>query len=145
MNQIVYKDIVDKYKKKNKWLHNYLVSFISGGLIGAFSQIIYIVFIKFTNISSTNVKGIITLLLIGVTALLTALGIFDNLIKKFRSGLIIPTTGFAHSVTSSSIDFKKDGLITGLGSNFFHLAGSVILYSVVGSFILIILKVIISA
>ena len=145
MNQIVYKDIVDKYKKKNKWFHNYLVSFISGGLIGAFSQIIYIAFIKFTSISSTNVKGIITLIMVGVTALLTALGIFDNLIKKFRSGLIIPTTGFAHSVTSSSIDFKKDGLITGLGSNFFHLAGSVILYSVVGSFILIILKVIISA
>ena len=80
-----------------------------------------------------------------ISSFLTSIGIFDNLITKFRCGLIIPTTGFAHSITSSALDYKKEGYIKGLGSNFFHLAGSVILYSVVVSFLLIIFKVIINA
>ena len=97
------------------------------------------------NISSINAQGIVCLLIIGFTSFLTAIGLFDNLIRRFRSGLIIPTTGFAHSVTSSAIDFKKEGLINGIGSNIFHLAGSVILFSISASFFLVILKVIISA
>ena len=69
---------------------------------------------------------------------------FDNWVTTCKCGLIIPTTGFAHSVSSSALDYKKDGLITGLGSNFFKLAGSVILYGIISSFILVIVKVIIS-
>lgn len=57
-------------------------------------------------------------------------------------GLIIPTSGFAHSVASSALEYKKDGLITGLGSNFFKLAGSVILYGIISSFILVIVRLI---
>ena len=74
----------------------------------------------------------------------TGLGFFDNWVLKCRCGLIIPTTGFAHSVTSSAMDYKEDGLITGLGANFFKLAGSVILYGIIDSFILVIVRVIIS-
>ena len=54
----------------------------------------------------------------------------------------IPITGFAHSVTSSALDYKKDGLITGLGANVFKLAGSVILYGIVSAFILAVIKVV---
>ena len=54
----------------------------------------------------------------------------------------MPTTGFAHSVASAALDYRNDGLITGLGSNFFKLAGSVILYGVISAFFLVIVKVI---
>ena len=145
MDKITYKKIVNKNLKKDNYKKNYIYAFISGGLIGAFSQFSYICINKITNLSKTDIKSIVGLVIIGIASFLTAIGIFDNLIRKYRSGLIIPTTGFAHSVTSSAIDFKKDGLINGLGANFFHLAGSVILYSIVGSFLLIILKVIVSA
>lgn len=140
-----YREIVDKYKKKDHKLQNYVVSFISGGIIGFLSELLYILLKTFTDISSYNAKAIVALIVIITASLLTCLGVFDNLIRKYRSGLIIPTTGFAHSITSSAIDYKKEGPINGVGSNFFSLAGSVILYSVVGSFILVILKVIISA
>ncbi len=63
--------------------------------------------------------------------------------SKAKAGLLIPTTGFAHSVASSALDYKKEGLVTGLGSNFFKLAGSVILYGILSAFILVIVKVII--
>ena len=68
---------------------------------------------------------------------------FDNWMSKAKAGLLIPTTGFAHSVSSSALDYKKEGLITGLGSNFFKLAGSVILYGILSAFILVIVRVII--
>ena len=84
------------------------------------------------------------LIVIFLSSLFTALGFFDNWVNKCKCGLIIPTTGFAHSVASSALEYKKDGLITGLGSNFFKLAGSVILYGIISAFILVIVKVIFS-
>lgn len=145
MNKVTYKKIVKNYRKKDNFIHNYLVAFISGGLIGFSAQGLYLIIKALTDISSNNAKSIVALIIIALASFLTAIGLFDNLIRKYRSGLIIPTTGFAHSVTSSAIDFKKEGLINGIGSNVFHLAGSVILFSIVGSFFLVILKVIISA
>lgn len=145
MNKVTYKKIVSNYKKKDNYLHNYIVSFLSGGLVGFSAQGLYLLIKNIFDISNTNAKGIVSLLIIGLASFLTAIGLFDNLIRKYRSGLIIPTTGFAHSVTSSAIDFKKEGLINGIGSNVFHLAGSVILFSITASFFLVILKVIISA
>ena len=78
-----------------------------------------------------------------VSLLFTALGIFDNWVTTCKCGLIIPTTGFAHSVSSSVLEYKKDGLITGLGSNFFKLAGSVILYGIISAFLLVIVRLVI--
>ena len=66
-------------------------------------------------------------------SLLTALGFFDKLVNKFKCGLLIPITGFAHSMTSAALDYKNEGPIYGIGSNIFKLAGSVILYGVVSA------------
>ena len=76
-------------------------------------------------------------------ALFTALGFFDEWVSKCKAGLFIPTTGFAHSVQSSAMDYKHDGMVTGLGANFFKLAGSVILYGIISAFFLVVLRVII--
>ena len=84
----------------------------------------------------------IGLILITGACFLTIIHKFDHLVAKYQAGLIVPTTGFAHSVQSTMLDYKKDGLITGIGSNAFKLAGSVIVYGVVSSFILVIVKVI---
>ena len=142
MNVEKYNKLVKRHIKKDNYLHNYLVSFLCGGLLGMFAQIIYIILINVYNVSSFLSKSLITLSIIFIASFLTSIGVFDKIITKFRCGLIIPTTGFAHSITSSAIDVKKEGYIKGLGSNFFHLAGSVILYSIVVSFILVIVKVV---
>ena len=73
----------------------------------------------------------------------TGLGFFDKLVMKFKCGLIVPITGFAHSITSSALDYKNDGLITGLGGYLFRLAGCILLYGIIAAFFLAILKVII--
>lgn len=141
MDKVQYKKIVKRNIKKDNYVHNYLISFLSGGLIGLICQASYLILNNLFMINSFNAKAYVSLFVILLASFLTAFGIFDKLISKYRSGLIIPTTGFAHSITSSALDAKKEGIIKGLGSNFFHLAGSVILYSVVVSFLLIIIKV----
>ena len=72
-------------------------------------------------------------ILIFISSLCTALGFFDKLVTKFKCGLLIPITGFAHSMTSANLDDKKEGPVSGFCSNMFKLAGSVILYGVVAA------------
>ncbi len=142
MNKEDYKKLVKKHTPKEPKLRNVGVAFLVGGLIGLFDEILIFV-IKHCFSVSVVVAGLITaLIVIFLSSLFTALGFFDNWVNKCKCGLIIPTTGFAHSVASSALEYKKDGLITGLGSNFFKLAGSVILYGIISAFILVIVKVI---
>ena len=143
MNKDEYKKLVEKHTPKEPRLRNIGVAFLVGGIVGFIGEfLIYMLTSSFG--MSESIAGVYTcLIIIGSASLLTALGFFDNWVNKCKCGLIIPTTGFAHSVTSSALDYKKDGLITGLGSNFFKLAGSVILYGVISAFILVIVRVII--
>ena len=140
MNNIEYKKIVKKYSPREDILKNMYLAFISGGTLGLLSTIIYSVFL---NMFDSNTSLVITILLIIiVSSLLTALSIFDDLVSKFKCGIIIPISGFAHSMTSAAIDYKKDGLITGIGANTFKLAGSVIVYGVVSAFIFCVIRVV---
>ena len=137
MNIDEYKRIVKKYTPSPNKLKNAYLSFISGGLIGLIGTIIYNI-LTYYNINNANIWVIIILILLA--SILTGLSIFDNLVEKFKCGIIIPITGFAHAMTSSAIDYKKDGFISGIGSNTFKLAGSVILYGVVSSYICALIK-----
>lgn len=143
MNKKEYQALVKNYLPKENRLKNMIIAFLVGGSIGLFGQITINVLMKCFALSKTESSLYLVLLIIFLGSLFTALGFFDNWVSKAKCGLIIPTTGFAHSVASSALDYKKDGLITGLGANFFKLAGSVILYGIVSSFFLVIVRVII--
>lgn len=123
---MVYKDLVDKVTpKENRW-RNALVAFLSGGVIGAISQIL----VQFFGPEAMLVTWIV------VASILTGFGVFDSIVDRFRMGVIIPITGFSHSVTSASLEYKKEGFVTGIGANCFKLAGSVLLYGIVASAIM---------
>lgn len=143
MDNIEYKEFIKKYLPKENRVRNFFVAFLVGGMIGFFAELsVYLLMISF-GLSRTFSGTLVGLLIVFLGSLFTVLGFFDTWVTKIKCGLIIPTTGFAHSVTSSALDYKKDGLITGLGSNFFKLAGSVILYGIISSFVLVIVRVII--
>ena len=69
--------------------------------------------------------------------------VFDKLVTMFGAGLIVPITGFSHSTPSSALEYKKEGLVNGIGSNIFKLSGTVILYGIVSAYIVGIIKIII--
>ncbi|MBR1416521.1 MAG: SpoVA/SpoVAEb family sporulation membrane protein [Bacilli bacterium] len=141
MNKKEYEKLVKKYSPSEDKLKNALMAFVSGGIIGLISTIIYVIFLKFDMDSVTSTAYTIVILILA-SSILTGIGFFDNLVEKFKCGIIIPITGFSHSMTSCAIDNKKDGFITGLGSNLFKLAGSVLLYGTFSAFILVVIKVI---
>lgn len=135
MNKERYKEITDKIVPKEDKLKNGIVAFLVGGFIGLIGQIIVFILENNFNVVHKDATFIMIVILIFVASLCTALGFFDNLVSKAKAGLIVPITGFAHAMTSSMIDYKKEGLITGIGANAFKLTGSVILYGVVSAYI----------
>ena len=88
-------------------------------------------------------SGVVVILtLIIVAAILTAMGVFDLLVNKLKSALIIPITGFSHSITSAALEYRTEGLVLGIGANIFKLAGTVILYGVVAVYIFGLIRII---
>ncbi len=128
-----YEKIVNKYKAKENRVKNGIVAFVVGGLIGCVAEFLIQVYSYFLDISTQDASVFMIVTLIFVASLFTALGFFDKMVNFARCGLIIPITGFAHSMTSAGLEYKKEGLIYGIGSNIFKLAGSVILYGVVSA------------
>ena len=74
-------------------------------------------------------------MVIFLSSLFTALGFFDNWVSVCKCGLIIPITGFAHAMMSATLEYRKEGMITGIGANMFKLAGSVIVFGVVSAYV----------
>ncbi len=143
MNKDEYQKLVKKHEPQENKLENSIVAFLIGGSIGLIVEGLIQVIMNIFNLTREIASTWTCLIVIFMASLFTALGFFDEWMTKAKAGLLLPTTGFAHSVSSSALDYKKEGLITGLGSNFFKLAGSVILYGILSAFILVIVKVII--
>ncbi len=143
MNKEQYQNLVKRKTPKENRLMNSIVAFFFGGFLGMLAEGVMQLIRHIFNLSILDATVWMMIIFIFVACLLTALGVFDKLVNIFKSSLIIPITGFAHSVTSAALDYKQDGLIQGVGSNCFKLAGSVILYGVVAAFVLVIIGVLI--
>ena len=129
-----YKSIVDKYTPKENVLSNCLIAFVIGGMMGALGQLLVFVYSYWFNISSNDAAVLMIVTLVVSGCLLTCLGFFDKMVSFAKCGLIIPITGFAHAMMSAALEYKKEGLVTGIGANMFKLAGSVIVFGVVGAY-----------
>ena len=123
------------HKPKEHRLSNALIAFIVGGIMGILGHFLLNLYSYYLNISTGDAAIFMIITLIFLASLFTALGFFDKLVNFARCGLIIPITGFAHSLTSAAIEFKREGYVTGLGANIFKLAGTVILYGIVSAYI----------
>ena len=135
MNKERYKELTSKIVPEENKTKNGIIAFLTGGLIGFLGQVIVTILENNFNVAHKDATTIMIVILIFLASLSTAMGFFDNLVSKARAGLIVPITGFAHAMTSSMIDYKKEGLVTGIGSNAFKLTGSVILYGVLSAYV----------
>ncbi len=129
-----YSKLVKKHTPKEDRLRNGITVFIAGGIMGVLAQLLSNLYINVFDltVSDANVFVIITFILIA--CILTGFGVFDKLVRIFKSALLIPITGFAHAMMSSAMEYRKEGFVTGIGSNIFKLSGTVILYGVVAAY-----------
>jgi len=135
MNNDEYQKFITRYTPKVPVLRNALMTFFMGGLMGVLSEVLLQVYQVIFMLPRKESGVLVILTLIVIASILTALGVFDILVTKFKSALIIPITGFAHSMTSAALEYKTEGLVLGIGANIFKLAGTVILYGVVSVYI----------
>ena len=137
-----YNDLVLKHTPKEDRLKNAIVTFLCGGILGSLSELLLRCFKIWFNIPRKEASVMVILSLIIIASILTAFGVFDTCVSKLKSALIIPITGFAHSMTSAALEYRKEGLVLGIGANIFKLAGTVILYGIVSVYLFGIIRLI---
>ena len=143
MEKLEYKKIVDKHTISNNKLKNAFIAFIIGGFMGVFGNFLIDAYSFYFDLSSKDASVFMIITLIFLGCFLTCLGFFDKWVSFAKCGLIVPITGFAHAMMSAALEYRKEGLVTGLGANMFKLAGSVIIFGVVSAYIFGLLRVLI--
>lgn len=143
MNIQEYQKFIKQYTPKSKVWMNAIIAFLVGGLMGTGSELLLELYQFWFHLPRKESGVMVILTLILTASILTALGIFDTWVTKVKSALIIPITGFAHSMTSAALEYRTEGLVLGIGANIFKLAGTVILYGVVSVYLFGLLRLLI--
>lgn len=125
-----YLDYVRSFAEPTKHFHNCLRAFTVGGGICCIGQFIRIMLENWAHLSGDELAGTVSVVLIFFGCLLTGLGVYDRIGKAAGAGSIVPITGFANSVASPALEFKSEGLVTGLAAKMFVVAGPIIVYGV---------------
>lgn len=124
----------EKYQKEAKKraprspvLRNCFAAFWVGGVICCFGEALYDLY-RMAGLAVETAAVCVTVSLIFLAALFTALGIFDNIARYAGAGTLVPVTGFANAVVSPAIDTKSEGFVLGVGAKIFTVAGPVLLF-----------------
>lgn len=108
---------------------NCIKAFLFGGGICLLGQLLNTLYEKI-GLSEDYVKALTPSTLILLTAVLTAIGVFDKIAKHAGAGTIVPITGFANAMVSPAMEYKAEGYVLGVGAKIFSVAGPVISYGV---------------
>ena len=124
-----YSDYVDKKTPNSPILKNCFNAFWVGGLICTIGQFIFD-YCKFKGLSETACSTTVSIILIGISAILTSLNIFNKIGKFAGAGSLVPITGFANSIVAPAIEYKSEGYVMGVGAKMFTVAGPVLVFGI---------------
>lgn len=132
--QALYQQMVTKSEPKPPRLRNAVWAFMTGGLLCVVGEGLTDFYQALFGISHKKAGDPTVVTLIFFAALLTGLGVFDKLARYAGAGLSVPVTGFANAMTASALEFKREGLVFGVGGRMFQLAGAVLVFGVTTAF-----------
>ena len=127
-----YSEMVEKNAPPSRMGLDCFKAFVSGGLICVMGQCLLDMY-GTHGFTKDEAALLTSITLIAIAALLTSLGIYGKLGKFCGAGTLVPITGFANSVVSPAIEFKKEGYVFGVGAKMFIIAGPVIVYGTLTS------------
>jgi stage V sporulation protein AC len=130
-----YQKMAAKAEPKQKIVRNTIIAFIVGGLICVLGQLIQELLVNLFEMNAVEAAGPTSVVMIFLGAFLTGLGIYRKLGQFAGAGSIVPISGFANSMVSPALEFKREGLVLGVGAKLFTIAGPVLVYAYVSSFI----------
>lgn len=130
-----YAELVRRMSPKSDILSGLFRAFWVGGLICVIGQTISDVYTHLFLLGTKSAACATNITLIFLSALLTGIGVYDRIGKYAGAGSIVPITGFANSVVSPAMEFRREGLVMGVGAKLFTLAGPVLVYGISASVI----------
>lgn len=129
-----YQDYVDKKSPNSPIIKNCFNAFWVGGLICSIGQIIFN-YCKFRGMDVQISNTIVSIILIGISAFLTGLNLFNRIGKFAGAGSLVPITGFANSIVSPAMEYKSEGYVMGVGGKMFTVAGPVLVFGISASIV----------
>ena len=132
MSKKEYNRYVARLAQKSPLGKDLLRSFLVGGLICVIGQLILNGFTAL-DLSEQDAAAATSVSLVFLSAVLTGLSVYDDIVKFAGAGTLVPITGFANAVVSPAIEFKAEGFVTGMAAKMFIIAGPVIVYGTVAS------------
>ena len=131
-----YRQQVNANMPRSKVLKQCCRAFWTGGLICCVGQAITIFGGEVLKLNIMALGAFTPSVLVFLGTTLTGLGVYDRIGEYAGAGSIVPITGFANSVAAPAMEFRREGLVLGLGAKLFQLAGPVITYGVTASIII---------
>lgn len=131
-----YSDYVNKKSPKSPVLKDVIFAFLIGGAICTVGQVFSDIYQVVFKLDSESVKTAVPITMVFLGSLLTGLNVYHKIAKYAGAGTIVPITGFANAITSPAMEFKREGLVLGLATKMFVVAGPVLVYGISSSIIL---------
>lgn len=128
-----YQRLVQEISPKPNYLKNCIWAFMVGGFISVLGQFIHNWIEEGLGLDHLEATNATILVMIFIGAILTGLGIYDRIGKRAGAGSIVPITGFANSIVSPAMEYKREGYIFGVAARMFTLAGPVLVYGITSS------------
>lgn len=130
-----YAQLVERFAPRSEMGVGLFRAFWVGGTICAIGQVIMDLYTNWLQLGMQAASTATSITLVFLSALLTGIGVYDRIGKYAGAGSIVPITGFANSVVSPAMEFRREGLVMGVGAKLFTLAGPVLVYGISGSII----------
>lgn len=130
-----YDRMVKRMTPNSRYLQGFVRAFWVGGLICVLGQLIGMAGEKWLHLDQAGVSMFTSIVLIFLGTTLTGLGVYDRIGGYAGAGSVVPITGFANSVAAPALEFRREGLVLGLGAKLFQLAGPVLVYGIGSSVI----------
>ena len=111
-----------------------LAAFLVGGLICCLGQLLLALFSR-AGLDEQNASTAAAISLVLLGAVLTGLGVYDDIARVAGAGTLVPITGFANAIAAPALEFKTEGFITGTAAKMFVIAGPVLVYGIAASVI----------
>ena len=127
-----YQEYVQRLAQPSPLGKNMALAFLIGGAICTLGQLVQNGWMA-AGAGKLEAGTLTSVTMIFLSVLLTGLNLYNKLARFGGAGTLVPITGFANAVASPAIDFKSEGLITGMGAKMFIVAGPVIVYGVAAS------------
>ncbi|MEG2001174.1 MAG: stage V sporulation protein AC [Evtepia sp.] len=134
MNKEEYQKYVASKSKSSPIWKNMIWAFVVGGLICTIGQGLNDWYV-YLGLDQEQAGMLVSVTLIGLSALLTGFGIFDNIAKHAGAGTLVPITGFANAMVAPALEFQSEGAVAGTAVKLFSVAGPVLVFGISASVI----------